>query len=231
MRRWQSCALFYVLAGCSAIVVLMQYRLAVPQTAENNIGFLWAFGATRAGAREAEPVAITQDMILHTGDQFKMLVQLQKRCFVYVLLSSQNADSSENEVSWLFPYNKQQFDTDYQTGKRYAIPPGDSWYMLDQRRGRETVYLLAAAKRLSALEALLDASAAAKPAERPQLHARILAEIRALSQVRPFATSGERPTRIGGSRRDVLRGKDVGDLAVEISAQNFYSKIFTIEHQ
>ena len=67
------------------IVVLMQYRLAVPQTAENNIGFLWAFGATRASARDAEPVAITQNMVLHTGDQFKMLVQLQKRCFVYVL--------------------------------------------------------------------------------------------------------------------------------------------------
>ena len=118
-----------------------------------------------------------------------------------------------------------------EAGKSYAIPSGNSWYTLDQRTRRETVYLLASAKRLSALEALLDASAAAQPAEQPQLHARILAEIRALNQVRPFATSGERPTRIGGSRRDVLRGKDVGDLAFEISAQNFYSKIFTIEHQ
>src|SRR5215831_6087849 len=154
-RRWRSCALFYVLAGCSVIVVLIQYRLAAPQTAENNIGFLWAFGATRAGARDAEPVAITQDTVLRSGDRFKMMVQLQKRCFVYVLLSSQNADGSETEVSWLFPYNKQQFDTDYQTGKSYAIPSGNSWYTLDQRTGRETVYLLASAKRLSALEALL----------------------------------------------------------------------------
>jgi Domain of unknown function (DUF4384) len=233
MRRWQSCTLSSGFALCSVIVILMQYRIAAPQTAEPNISFLWALGAVRADARDAAPVAITQGMVLHTGDQFKMIVQLQKRCFVYILLHSQYANSSEDEVTWLFPSNKQQFDTDYQIGKRYNMPPGDSWYKLDQRKGRETVYLLASAKRLSALEDLLEASAAAKPAERPQLTARILAAIRTLGQGSSLfaATSGERPTRIGGSRRDVSRGKDVGDLAIEITAQDFYRKMVTIEHQ
>ena len=48
MRRWRSSTLFCVLAVCSVIVLLIQYRLAAPQTAE-NVSFLWAFGA-RAGA-------------------------------------------------------------------------------------------------------------------------------------------------------------------------------------
>jgi len=220
MRRWWSPALFCVLAVCS-VVLLVQYLPAAPRTVE-NISFQWAFGA-RVGAEDTQKlVAITQDTILHTGDQFKMVVKLQKLCFVYILYHS-----SEGEVDWLFPYNKQQFDTDYQIGKRYDIPPGDAWYKLHPPAGRETIYLLASAKRLSELEALVDASAAAKPAERPQLTARILAEIRAPREIRPSATPGERPVRIAGN----VRGEDVGDFAVEISAQNFYSKTFTIEHQ
>ena len=230
MRCGRLFTFFYVLAACSVIVVLLQHRLAVPQTAESNISFLWALGA-RAGAGDTEPVAITQDMGRHTGDRFKMAVKLLKRCFVYVLHSSKNRGGSESEVSWLFPYNKQQFDTDYQTGKRYDIPPGNDWYTLRPPAGRETIYLLASTERLSALEALLDASAVAKPAERTQLTARILVEIRARRQLRQLATPGERPVRIGGNVRSMDGSKDVGDLAVEISAQNFYSKIFTIEHQ
>ena len=34
------------------------------------------------------------------------------------------------------------------------------------------------------------------------------------------------PVPIAGN----VRGPDIGDLAVEITAQNFYSKTFTIEH-
>ena len=60
--------------------------------------------------------------------------------------------------------------------------------------------------------------------------ARILAEIRAPRQVRPSPTAGERPVRIGGSVRGDIHGKDWEDFAVEISAQHFYSKTFTIEH-
>lgn len=218
MRGWQSSTLFCVLAVWSVIVLLTQYRLAVPQTAE-NISFRWAFGS-RAGVEDTEPVAITQDTVLRTGGQFKMVVKLQKPCFVYVLHRS-----SKEEMAWLFPYNKQRFATDYQIGKRYDIPQND-WYTLDPPVGRETIYLLASTERLSQMEALLDASAAANPAERLRLTTSILAEIRA-RQMRPSATPGERPGHIAGN----VRGKDVGDFAVEISAQNFYSKTFTIEHQ
>ena len=229
MRRWPSSTLCCGLAVWSVIGVLLHYGLAAPQTAENNISFLWAFVA-RTGAGDTKPVAITQDTTRHTGDQFKMLMQLQTPCFVYVLHSSKNKEGAESDVTWLFPYNKPQFATDYQIGKRYDIPPRDAWYSLSPPAGRETIYLLASAQRLSDLEALLAASAAASPAQRPQLTARILAEIRAPRQVRPSPTSGERPVRIGGSVRGDAHGKDLEDFAVEISAQHFYSKTITLEH-
>jgi hypothetical protein len=230
MRRWPLSTFCCGLAVWSFIGVLFHYGLAAPQTAENNISFLWAFVA-RTGARDTKPVAITQDTTRHTGDQFRMIVQLQTPCFVYVLHSSKNKEGAESDVTWLFPYNKPQFVTDYQTGQRYDIPPRGAWYSLSPPAGRETIYLLASAQRLSDLEALLAASAAAaSPAQRPQLTARILAEIRAPRQVRPSPTSGERPVRIGGSVRVDAHGKDLEDFAVEISAQHFYSKTFTLEH-
>ena len=60
MRRWPSSTLCCGLAVCSVIGVLIHYGLAAPQTAENNIGFLWAF-VTRTGVGDTQPVAITQD--------------------------------------------------------------------------------------------------------------------------------------------------------------------------
>jgi hypothetical protein len=55
-----------------------------------------------------------------------------------------------------------------------------------------------------------------------------VSEIREVKKrYRQFATLAERPVPIAGN----LRGPDIGDLAVEITAQNFYSKTFTIEHR
>src|SRR5262249_29351532 len=157
------------------------------------------------GVGDPQSVAITQDTTLHAGDEFKMIVELQTSCFVYVLHRSKNKEATEGDVTWLFPYNKPQFITDYQVGKRYDIPPKTAWYSLARPAGRATIYLLASTQRLSDLEALLEASAAASPAQRPQLTARILAEIRAPRQVRPSPTPGERPIRIGGGVRGGVR--------------------------
>jgi hypothetical protein len=229
MRRWPSSTLCCGLAVMGVLGSLIHYSRAAPPVAENNISFLWAFVA-RTGAGDIQRVPITQDTIHHTGDQFKMFLKLQKPCFVYVLHSAKNTQGAEGDVTWLFPYNKPPFTTDYQVGQRYDIPPNGAWYRLSPPAGRETIYVLASTQRLSDLEALLEAAAAANPAQRPQLTARILAEIRAPRQVRPSPTPGERPIRIGGSVRGDILGKAWEDVALEISAQHFYSKTFTLEH-
>jgi hypothetical protein len=231
MRRRPSSTFCYSLAVCSVIGLLIHYGLAATQAAENNISFLWGFFA-RTSTGDIQPMAIMQDTIRRTGDQFKMIVQLQKPCFVYVLHSSKNREGAEGDVTLLFPYDKPPFATDYRVGKRYNLPPNEAWYSLSPPAGRETIYLLASTQRLSDLEALLEASAAASPVQRPPLTARILAEIRAPRQMRPSPTPGEKPVRIGGSVRGAPGGLNWEDfdVAVAISAQHFYSKTFTLEH-
>jgi hypothetical protein len=190
---------------------------------DSNVSFRWAFAALVGPENPPRLVSITQDTTLKTGDQLKMLVELQKGCFVYVI-----HHGPKGEVHWLFPYSQQQLDTDYQTRKRYDIPRGDGWFKLDDQVGRETFYLLASTERLSELETLLHTYATAAPAEQPQLAANILTEIREVKKrYRQFATLAERPVPIAGN----MRGPDITDLAVEITANNFYSKTFTIEHR
>ena len=220
-RRCRSLfACVYVWSVWSLLVVLLAPRLAVSQTAD-AIHFRWAFGS-RAGATTA-PKLLTQDTVLHTGEQFKIWVQLQRPCFVYVLYHS-----AGQSVDLLFPATLQQFDTDYVPGKPYTMPAKGGWYTLTPPAGRETLYVLASATRLTALEALLGAAATAPPAQRPALTPRILAAIRTLRPGGPVATAGERPVRIGGTVRGTT---DLGDVAVEVQAQTFYSKTLTIEHR
>jgi hypothetical protein len=190
---------------------------------DSNVSFRWAFGALVGPENPPRLVPITQDTTLKTGDRLKMLVELQKACFVYVI-----HHGPHGEVHWLFPYNQQQIDTDYQTGKRYEIPHGEGWFKLDDQVGQETFYLLASSERLPELETLLHTYATAAPTEQPQLATTILTEIREVKKrYRQFATLAERPVPIAGN----MRGPDITDLAVEITANNFYSKTFTIEHR
>jgi hypothetical protein len=186
---------------------------------EDNISFRWAFGALVGPANAPRLVPIVQDTTLKTGDQLKMLVELQKPCFVYVIYHNPS-----DTVHWLFPADSQPIDAK----KRYEIPPGDAWFKLDGQVGRETFYLLAAAQPLTELESLLSTYATAAAADKPPQAARILTEIREIKKrYRQFSTLAERPVPIAGN----MRGPEIADLAIEITANNFYSKTFTIEHR
>lgn len=192
---------------------------------ESNVNWRWAFGAQLSSENDKTPklVSITQDMPLKTGDQLKMLVELQKPCFVYVIHHGPG-----EKVRWLFPYTMPPFENDYTTGKRYDIPEGKAWFKLNEEVGRETFYVLASVERLSDLETLLTSYASASAADKPQIAGNIVAAIRDVKKrYRQFSTLAERPVPIAGN----LRGPDLADLAIEIKAHNFYSKTFTIEHR
>jgi len=215
-------SLWLLLLGGAVMVTPLGRAKALAQD-DNNVSFRWAFGALAGPENPPRLVSITQDTTLKTGDQLKMLVELQKACFVYVIHHGPNG-----EVHWLFPYSQQQIDTDYQTGKRYDIPRGERWFKLDDQVGRETFYLLASTERLPELETLLNTYTKAAPTEQAQLAANILTEMREVKKrYKQFATLAERPVPIAGN----MRGPDITDLAVEITANNFYSKTFTIEHR
>ncbi|MEP0822118.1 MAG: DUF4384 domain-containing protein [Ignavibacterium sp.] len=203
---------------------------APAQDNKENVAFRWGFGALVG--KEKKFVPITRDTTLATGDEIKMVVELKKECFVYLIHHSPNGD-----VSLLFPEDIRQFAGDYNVGKNYYIPKGRGWFELDSNAGRETFYLLAANERLLELEALIGEHAAASRDARPDVAKKILAEIRDVKRkFRTFTTLAERPVTIGGNIRGVdeaepARRPDVASIATEISASNFYSKTYTIEHK
>jgi len=205
--------------GLSLLVSELPGTASVQAQDEDNVHFLWAFEALVAEGNVTKQVPIKEDITLKTGDQLKMFVELRKPCFVYVIYHG-----AQGEVQMLFPYNTQQFSTDYQPAKLYEIPPADGRFRLNEHRGRETFYLLASAQRLTDLEKLLDTYATAQPAEQPQVATNVAADIRNMIRQHRASAKPGRPVPIAGNMRRGVEG-------VEITANNFYSKTFTIEHR
>ena len=208
-----------------AVVVLILMLPGLPGTAsaqasdEDKVSFVWAFEALVAEGKVTKQVPIKEDMQLKTGDQLKMFVELRKPCFVYVI-----HHGARGEIQRLFPYDIQQFTTDYQTSKIYEIPPNDGWFRINEQTGLETFYLVASAQRLTDLEQLLATYAAAQPAEQPLAATNILAELRNLLKQHRASVKPGRPVPIAGNMRKGIEG-------VEITAPQFYIETFTIEHR
>jgi hypothetical protein len=202
------------------------------QQSEGNIGFEWAFGVLAKRENKLVLVPVAHDTVLQTGDRMKMYVKLTRECYVYVVYYD-----SGNELHLLFPYEIRQLQSDYMKDKPYLIPKGRGWMSLDETKGKEVFFLVASAERLLDLEAKLGNYFSADPADRMVLAADVLSEIRGLrKKYTSFATLAEKPLTIGGNIRStdtvkVDKRPDVSEIATEITADNFYSKTFTIDHQ
>ncbi len=205
--------------------------LSARAQSDENVSFQWAFGAI-TGETDTF-VSITRDTSLQSGDDIKMLVNLQRPCFVYVIHSGPTDD-----INLLFPYSLAQFDEDYVPKKNYYIPVGRRWIELDKTTGKERFYLLASHERLTDLERLVSSYQQSPAAKRPTLSKQIASEIRNVKRrFRSFATLAEKPVTIGGNIRgvgesdDMTKRPDVANIATLISASNFYAKTFTIDHR
>ena len=202
------------------------------QKGDDAVSFRWAFGAIVGPTDDRRLVAITRDTILKTGDRLKLLIQLRKRCFVYLFYRT-----AEDDIHLLFPYRLKLFESDYKTGEKYYIPKGKTWFELDKDVGLETFYLLASAKRLHALEAQYLKYDSVAGEEKKKLAKQLLAEIRKIKRKhRKLATPAERPIAIGGNVRGDPKDErsafpDIDPIASEVLGSNFYSKTFTIDHK
>lgn len=205
---------------------------AIAEEEVDNVRFRWAFGAIVGPKEDQRLVAVTRDTTLKTGDQIKMLVELTKKCSVYVIYHGSN-----DEISLLFPYELGQFEKDYRIGEKYYIPSGNRWYELDDNVGTESIYLIASSKRLSTLEELLTKYYESTLGVKEKLRTEILVEIRNLKkQHRKFRVDAERPITIGGTMRGMKKDKgsiifDIDSIADSVSTKDFYGKTFTIDHQ
>jgi hypothetical protein len=201
-----------------------------PQS-ETNIDFEWAFGALIGADKKL--VSVTKDTILKSGEEFKMYVKLHKECFVYVVYYG-----SKGELALMFPSSIQQFQKDYLVDKNYYIPVGRKWEQLDQNTGPEKFFLVASSERLLDLEAKIGTYLSAEDSKKKTLAEEVVSEVRNVrKRYSTFATIAEKPITIGGNIRAIaeqkeeVRRPDVSTIATKITANNFYSKTITIDHQ
>lgn len=214
----------WVVYRCAVVVLILMVpglsgTASAQASDEDKVNFVWAFEALVAEGNVTKQVPIKEDMKLKTGDQLKMFVELRKPCFVYVI-----HHGARGEIQRLFPYDIQQFSTDYQTSKIYEIPPNDGWFRINEQAGLETFYLVASAQRLTDLEQLFATYATTQPAEQPLAVTNILAELRTLLKQHRASVKPGRPVPIAGNMRKGIEG-------VEITAPQFYIETFTIEHR
>ncbi len=196
-----------------------------------EVDFRWAFAAKTLQDGKSSTQPVTQDMALKSGDQVKMMVELQRKCFVYLF-----HDNRRDSVKLLFPYAFQQFEGDYQPERKYYIPRGDAWFRLDENPGQEVFYLVASAKRLGELEnAFLrhESAQGALKAETARTLVDLIRELR--REHRELSSPAERPVPIGGALRSVEKVQDpdrldIAAFADEILSTGFVARTYTIEH-
>jgi hypothetical protein len=198
---------------------------------ETNLKFQWAFGALKK-ANGSKFEAVTRDTVLKSGDQIKFFLNVNQNCFVYLVYRS-----SQGDLSILFPQRFRLKSAEYTMAGDHYIPNGEQWFELDEHTGEERFYLLASVERLLDLEAFINDYESADAAKKQPLAKKILAEIRKLrKQHLKFKTYAERPVNIIGNLRGTEKTekagvRDIAKFAVEISADTFYSRTFTIDHQ
>jgi hypothetical protein len=211
---------------CSAAEEIREHSI------EPEVDFRWAFAAMSVQDGKNSLLPVTQDMVLKSGDQIKMMVELQRRCFVYIFHHSR-----EDGFKLLFPYSLQQFESDYQPNRRYYVPRGEAWFRLDQNPGREVFYLLASSKRLDELEKAYLRHDCAEAALKAETAGVLLDQIKELRRVhRELTSPAERPVPIGGALRSVEKAEDpkkfdIAAFADEVLSTGFVARTYTIEHK
>lgn len=207
---------------------------AIPAAAQENdsVKIKWGMAALVADGDNwrLQPLGVAAS--LKSGDQLKMMVELQTPCFVYLF-----HHTSPDQIRLLFPYTTAQLESHAELNRRYFIPAGEEWFELDERVGQEVFSLLVSKRRLPELEELYNRYLGAEGSRKAEVGEQLLAEIRELRRRhRQLTTAAERPVAIGGAIRGLDKapggGKpDISSLAVEWSASEFISRTFTIDHR
>ena len=229
MYRFRS--LRFIVLLIILVSIIFWHCIPAARAQESRLNFYWAFGALVGTQDQPQLIPIGRKTVLQTGDRMKILFEPQTESFVYILYYS-----SQEELLMLFPSEPSAAST--LPGRKYSIPSGNQWFKLDDVTGIEKFYLIASARRLEKLESLYQSHLAKTRVEDIQASTRaILAEIKQLKRKhRTLTAAAERPVRLGGNFRGAHQEAqpaqpDLSQIAVEISAADFFSRTFTIDHQ
>jgi len=196
---------------------------------DNQVKFLWALVARQGQQSTGTLTAINKEIRLQSGDHFKMLVEYQSPCSIYVLFKS-----ADGEIALLYPpqLGTQQLSA---LKQQHYIPPGEDWFTLDENIGRERLFLLASKQPLKRVEELIKAYQTAPAEMKSSVADELFNSIKQLrKQHTQLSSSAERPVIIGGTFRGIKK-KETSDqtlstLATIIRVDEFFYKSFTIDH-
>lgn len=101
------------------------------------VGRVSTGAVTRGKDSVYREVVIKEDGVLHSGDMFKVIFEVEQEGYVYVL----GLDSRGHAIL-LFPGEKDRFPFRAEATRPYSVPGQDQWFRLDDRPGREQIMLL-----------------------------------------------------------------------------------------
>ena len=216
------------------VILFLSITLAAPgpRTDTRDPRIIWAFGAIRSSSNPPKAEPVRTKMVLTSGDKLKMMIQIRKKCFVYVI----HKDTQGN-LTLLFPYSIKQFDTDYQTARKYYAPKEDGWFQLDDRTGPETFYLIASDQRLLDIEYTYQQYASSAPAHKQELADLMISQLDEFtktylaSSVGKETLSDDHLAMRGLERATGADPTDITQLAEEIAFDTAYSETFVIDHR
>jgi hypothetical protein len=192
----------------------------------------WAFAALKDGPRASRLVAVNREETLSTGDEFKMLLELKETCYAYVIYQG-----PMQEIRLLFPYELSDFEKGIEESIPYYIPKDHGWFELDDQKGPMKFHLVVSDERLTKLEELFGKYESARNEVKRNAARELLAELQDLQRLNTsLKAPAERPAQIVGRTRGAgepgsADEHDIRSLAVEISAEKFFSRTFTIDHK
>jgi hypothetical protein len=152
------------------------------------------------------------------GELFRIYLELQARSFVYLYLLD-----SRDDLYLVFPPNGSFYNGDVPVGYKFYIPSGREWFALDDLKGTERFYLLAASRRLLELEDLTDGFLATGD---PELKGRVLAMLEEEVALLPaIAPGGNAPVPVNHGERPAVASQPPRASAHKISAPGGYGII------
>ena len=209
------------------ILILFSTVYLFAQEDSKDIRFAWGI-IYRNENGEIKLADIENDVRLNQNEKFKFYLKPDNSTYLYLFYLS-----SEGELTVLFP-DKNMFHT-YSRGAKsdIYIPASTEWFLLslDDPDAADKVYLLASSKKIKELDVLIkkfiDYTDKSRLENSDDIKDKIIQKIiLTIKEHSQFVSYSVKPTSTAGGTRSV----PVEGYYQEISAKDFYARIFEIKY-
>ncbi len=205
------------------------FTILADEPTSDALAVRWVMAGIIKNAASSEPIIITPESTLRTGDKIKVYLKAIHKCFFYFFYHN-----PEGQLQLIYPETLPS--AALASGTRLTVPRGDHWFELDDQTGTETFHVLISPTPLLTIETLYAEYRRQMPGNEFAA-ARLIAAIERLRrQQRPLSSNAERPLSIGGTLRgdanpDAEATESLLDhLAEDISTAKVFCRTYAIEH-